>query len=388
MKQRVFIDVAALAEPRLSGIGHLILETIRALSESEEFLSMYELLLVVPKNGKDKVKNWKLKNVIYIEIPFRAVVLATLERFHLLPPMDLILGQGIYIFPNYKNWPLFKSKSITYIHDTVFIRFPEFVEQRNLHTLKTGVPRWIKRTDIIATISNFSKIEIKELLGVAEENIVVLYCGVNTKIFKQISDKQVDIFRKKHKLPPKYILYLGNIEPRKNIETLLEAYLELPKELKDKHALLLVGGDGWSNKRLLKKIKVAQDEGNNIIRPKEYITDEELPSLYSGASILVQPAFYEGFGLSPLQAMACKIPTIVANKASLPEVCGKATTYVEPKVASELIKAMQLLLSDQSLRNKHIQLGLKQVKKFSWQITAKKLVMTLNENISSKTEHQ
>lgn len=377
-KPRVFIDVAALCEPKLSGIGHVVLETVRHLSTHKDFKERYEMVLVIPKGGVQKIANYHLGMIRQKELDFRSIVLSMLEKYHLLPPMDLILGEGIYIFPNYKNWPLLFSRSITYIHDLAFMRYPETVEPRNLKNLLKGVPRWAKRTDVIATISKFSKREIEQLLGFDGEKVALIYPGVDSKLFCRQEQDEITKFQQRHKLPNDYVLYFGNLEPRKNVSRLLHAYRSLPEELKCKHPLVIAGSDGWLNEDTIELLNKLKKE-DNIIRVREHMKDSELPALYSGASVLAHPAIYEGFGLSVLQAAACGTTVITSNIASLPEVGGSYATYFDPTATKEISAALKKALSKPRVARNSTIAGMKRAELFSWEKSTNSLKSVIDQ---------
>ena len=127
-----------------------------------------------------------------------------------------------------------------------------------------------------------------------------------------------------------YILSVGNIEPRKNYGKLIEAYINLPRNITEKYPLVIVGAGGWNNDKVKAQIQKAKEDGFRIINPKQFVVDDDMPALYSGAQFFVFTPIYEGFGMPPLEAMACGTPVLASNVASVPEALGKAAVYLDP----------------------------------------------------------
>ncbi len=372
-KTKVFFDAFPLVFDRPSGIGHLMVETIRALEANKEFADKHQLVLIAPRSGLKKLDRWGFKTTIHKAVPVKGRIWSALVLYRLLPPADLFFGKGVYVFSNYTTWPLLFSKSVTYIHDLNFVENPDTVSPKTYRVLSKNMKLWIKRTDHIVTISEFSKKEIKKIYDVADERISVVLCGVDDKKFYPLDTNIVESIKKKYEISGEYILFLSNIEPRKNIDRLLDAYAALPDNLHDSYSLLLVGGDGWRNESTLNKIEHLRSEGLRIIRPKHYVPDEHLPALISGATVLAHPALYEGFGLSPLQAMACGTPVIVSDTTSLPEVVGGSGLYIDPSSTEDIKSKMAQILTNKKQRQEYSKLGLERSKMFRWSYAANSL---------------
>lgn len=377
--KRLFIDALSIVPRHMSGVGHNALELIKTLDNLAEADHSVQIYLVVPLWKKRSLSRYNFSGRLKVKVfPLPARFIELLLRLDIMPPVDLILGKGSYIFPNYRNWPLRRSRSYTYILDTVFMRYPQFVQPRNLTYLKKYIPIWIARADRIITISEFSKNELTRYFNIPGSKITVLPCGVNRDTFYPRSKKEIERIKSRYDIGRQdYLLYLGNIEPRKNLARLVQAFNSLPDSIKTTHTLVMAGGDGWLNEDIYKEINKARQDGSTIVLPKEYIADEDLPALLSGASILVHPALYEGFGISPLQAMACGVPVITANSSSLPEVVGKAAILVDPTDTEKITLAIQEVLQDKKLRENLSKSGLQQALKFSWEKSAAKLIDTI-----------
>ncbi|MEI8338934.1 MAG: glycosyltransferase family 1 protein [bacterium] len=376
-RPRVFIDGTCLATPNISGIGHTALEITRALAAHRDI----ETVLLIPLGKKSTVEKHNIDGIKTKTMPFTKKMIALVNRSRFFPPMDLFIGKGVYLFPDYSNWPLLSSKSITYIHDMAYELYPETLAPKNLSYIKNNIKVWVRRTDLIVTVSKSSKNDILDKLKVSSDKVKVVYNGVDHSVFYRRTKNEIETAKEKYGIESKYIIYVGNFEPRKNLPALVDAYIKLPHKHTSKYALLLVGSGGWLSEDIENTIKKSQESGFNIITPKSRVTDEDLPAIYSGASVLVHPAIYEGFGLTLLQAMACGTPVIAANNSSLPEVVGNAGLLIDCKNDTPIVKAITDVLENKSLRQKIIAAGNLQSKKMTWDKTATELA-NLIKNIT------
>jgi alpha-1,3-rhamnosyl/mannosyltransferase len=294
--------------------------------------------------------------------------------------MDLIYGKGTYLFPNYKNWRLLKSVNLTYIHDLGYIRFPEFVQPKNLEFLQNGVKLWAKRSSLILTGSKHTKTEIHELLKVPLNKIVCVYHGVDTEVFYKRTRTEISSAKEKYGIEGDYIVSIGSFEPRKNLVRLIRAYRQLPNEIRNQYALFLIGGGGWLNENIHDEIIKAQDEGYKVVTPSRYVEDIDLPALISGSGLLVHPALYEGFGLPPLQAMACGVPVIASDNSSIPEVIGKAGLLFNGNDINDISAKITEVISNISLNEKMVKMGLAQAALFKWGFSAE-IISKLTESV-------
>jgi glycosyltransferase involved in cell wall biosynthesis len=288
--------------------------------------------------------------------------------------MDMLLGRGFYLFPNYKNWPLRHSYSLTYIHDLGFIRYPQFTQPKNLAFLEANIQKWITRASVILTGSDHAREEIIDLLNVPAEKVTRIYHGLDHQQYYPRADAEIKTAKEKYNIDGDYLLYIGSLEPRKNLIRLIAGYCQLSQALRDRYSLCLIGSGGWLNDEILAAIKSAQDQGFKVVQPSQYVDDEDLPSLLSGASLLVHPALYEGFGLSPLQAMACGTPVLVADNSSLPEVVGQAGILVDAESEEDISAKIEKVLTDEKYRADMVKSGINQAQKFKWETTANELL--------------
>ena len=371
---KLYIDASPLAETKITGIPHFTAELVTALDQHPDNGKRFKIILVIAFDKRKKLNRWNYKNVRIKSLPLPMRIINLLWKYDVLPPMDNLLGRGIYLFPNYKNWRLSHSKSLTYIHDLGYIRYPEFVQPKNLEFLKNNTKKWISRSDLILTGAEHARSEIIELLNVPAQKVVTINHGVDHSEYYQRSKDEIKSAKQLYSINGKYLLYIGSLEPRKNLTRLISAYRALPQTLRSQYGLCLIGGGGWLNDQIIKDIIAAKDAGENIIQPSTYVEDKDLPALMSGASILVHPAVYEGFGLSPLQAMSCGTPVLVGNNSSLPEVVGDAGILVDANNVEDISAKIEEVLSNDKLRSIMVAKGLTQASKFKWEISAQKLL--------------
>ena len=268
---------------------------------------------------------------------------------------------SLYHETKYTPFNFEDGPTLVTIYDLSFVRHPEWHPLDRVKFYEKYSLKQLSRVEAIITISEFSKKEISDLLNIDRSKIHVTYPGVDP-IFAP-GKKRI------HGLPNRYILHLGNLEPRKNLPLLLDAYQSLPGSFQDKYPLVIAGAKGWCTDEIEKKLRLLRKNGKVTLMG--YVPQRSLPDLYRGASLFVYPSFYEGFGLPPLEAMACGVPVIVSNTTSLPEVVGDAGIYVDPNDTEQISVSIDLVLSDPQLHRALSEKGIERAKLFSWEKTAR-----------------
>lgn len=284
--------------------------------------------------------------------------------------------EKIKIFHNLKETlPFYRIKGCKYVC-TIFDLAPwyypnTFPFKQRLH-LKVHLKIVAKNADIIVTGSNNTKLDIIKLLNVPKEKIKVVYFapGENYKVMKD--EDKINRVLRKYKLPKSYFLYVGTLQPRKNIDKIIKAYYLLKKDMEITHKLVIVGRKGWLWKDFFRLVKILKLQNDVIF--SGVIPQNELPYVYNGATLFISPSSYEGFGMTLAEAMASGVPIISANNSAIPEVVGDAALLLNNITPSEIAKAMKELLKNEKLREGLIAKGLQQVKKFSWKSHALKLI--------------
>ena len=258
-------------------------------------------------------------------------------------------------------------KRVITVHDLAFLHYPEFLTAESRRYYNDQIGTAVREADHIITVSESTRRDMLDLLGVAPAKVSVVLEAASSQ-FQQLPDERVFPVLKRYNLPDNYILFVGTIEPRKNIPALLEAYAQLVVQDPDTPALVIAGRRGWLYDRVI-EVYDRLDLGSRVIWLEEFGW-ADLPAIYNGASLFCLPSNYEGFGLPPLEAMACGTPVIVSDRASLPEVVGDAGVVIDPADIDALCAAMRQILSDQDFADDLRQRGLARAQSFSWRRAA------------------
>jgi len=292
------------------------------------------------------------------------------HRLRLPIPVEWFTGPiDIFHATDFVLPPVRQARTILTVHDLTFMRLPECAEAGLRAYLDKVVPRSIQRADLVLADSQSTKKDLIELLGVSPDKIEVVYAGVERRFRPMEGEMALHRVKKRYGLNFPFILSLGTLEPRKNFTRLIEAYaLMRDRGLK----LVIAGGKGWLYDEIFAKVEELGLE-DKIIFPG-FVADGDLPALYNLAELFVFPSLYEGFGLPPLEAMACGTPVVTSDRPSLPEVVGGAGLMVEATHDQELARAMERVLTDENLRREMREKGLRQAAKFTWEAAAEKLL--------------
>jgi len=385
MAKKIYIDGLGLVEGHFSGVGHYILGILRGIDdilEAKKYAgeSVPDVRVIIPRDSFGKFHEYAFKHIGYKKFPASFRLLSALWRRRWLPPLDILYGKAVYIFPRFVSMPLLFSKSALVIFDISYETHRQYSDEGNAIFLSKQVKKSLQKTKKVITISQNSRREIIDFYKLPAEDVKVATPAADPRLFYRRSRKEIDGVKKKYGIKSDYILALSNLEPRKNLDSLVEAYCQLPKELKQDTALLLVGVSGWKTDELFQKIMARIDEGYNIIRPSEYVLDEDKPAVISGAKMLVFPSHYEGFGMPPLEALACGVPTIVGDNSSLPEVIDDKNARVPSDDLPALIKKMTEYLEGIDKKTAEtLTEGPKRARDFSWQKSAQVFLDVVEE---------
>lgn len=282
-------------------------------------------------------------------------------------------------FFNYSIPPGVKGKKVTIIHDMAYKAIPETVRKKTRRWLELTVPKSCKRADRIITVSEFSKSEIIKYLHIEEDKITVMPHGVNNSLFhSEYKLEQIQSVKEKYMIEGQYFLYLGTLEPRKNIERIIEAYSCFVERnyAMDIPCLVLAGRKGWMYDSIFEKIKHLKIEDKVIFTG--YVLEDEAPILMCGARCFIFPSLYEGFGMPVIEAMSCGTPVITSNTTSLDEVGGEAAMKVNPLDVLEITKAMEAF-ADENTRNEYRIKGFQHASRYTWKAAASILANVYRE---------
>lgn len=370
---KIRIELSPLASQHQSGVAQYTRLFTDALSMDKEVDVSGFYFNFGNRQPKPEIKK-SIKTTINQYIPLR--VYAKMQSYGFAPPFDLLLPRvDLTIFPNFATWPTIRSRySAAVVHDLTYLHFPEVVEEKNLTHLQRVVPRSIKKADFIITVSESVKAELIKEFDLNPDDCVVTPIPPDTTFFKTVSQKRINEAKEKYGIKKKYIYFIGNLEPRKNLKTLIQAYQLLPQNIKDMYSLVLAGGKGWKTEETQKALDKAVKSGEDITHIG-FIDQIDSPALFQGASLFVMPSLYEGFGMPVLEAMASGTPVVASDIPVLHEVGENYATYANPYTPQSFADAIQIALKTPKPSREGL---LKNVQRFSWQDNVSKIINKVN----------
>lgn len=374
---RVTIDTSPIL-PKPSGIGFYVVKLLEEIAQlvTEQtahpaiaFEPMYQISLKQALRGNfaapQPLPNYP--NLRYFPLPVKVTNLLMRYPKLFLPPFEAMFGFGdIFHGTNYTVFPLRRSRKVMTIYDLTFIKYPHY-SNAVVQAYADRVRRCLKWTDLVLTISHSSKRDIVELLGVAEERVVVTHLASRYSV-ADAGRREIAPTIAGFPLDRPFILFVSTIEPRKNLLGLLEAFDHLKKTQQIPHDLVLVGQKGWLYAEIFQRID--RSVYREAIHHLDYLSNTEVADFYRYADVFVYPSHYEGFGLPVLEAMTLGCPVVCSDNSSLPEVAGDAAILVDASEAMQLAAGIGKIVGDRAFRDALIQKGLLQAQKFTWRSTA------------------
>jgi glycosyltransferase involved in cell wall biosynthesis len=258
--------------------------------------------------------------------------------------------------------------TVVTVHDLVFLRYPERFRRSKRLYLQALTGWSVRRARRVIAVSESTADDIVQLLGLPRRRITVIPNGIDHAALRPLPAAEVAAFRRAKGLPERVILYVGTLEPRKNLPALIRAYAAIRAETGA--TLVLAGGKGWFYEEIFRTVR---DLGlADVVRFPGYVPDAELPLWYNSAEVFVYPSLYEGFGLPALEALACAVPVIAANTSALPEVVGQAGLLIDPADDAALAAALRAVLTDPALAARLRAAGPPQAARFAWDAAARR----------------
>lgn len=359
---KITFDGKPVLDKNKSGIGWYSRNLIHQLLKSEEFeCHMNYFTSGLSSEGKEEIKKLKAEGMKLHKIENKSSIL-TNALLVFGYPYRKYFGEktDVMQFFNYFVPRSVNGKKVTIIHDMVIYDHPETVRFRTMLYLKLGLQKSVKRADLIITDSYFSKERILKHLKVKEEKIRVIHPCIDYEVFNKKNAHKAEIvqqIRKKYSLKEKYMLYLGTLEPRKNIKRLILAYSHLVEKNALAPELVIAGGKGWKYQDIYKTIKEKNLESR--VKILGYVEEKDAPVIMGNAMFFVFPSMYEGFGMPPVEALACGTPVMAGNAASLPEALEENAHYVDPFSVKSIYKGLKYMLENyESLRKKLLEKNL------------------------------
>lgn len=348
--------------PPYSGAGKYAFELfyqLRKLNKAPKMLYLY----YKPLDAKDRADS-SILTPKTLKMPFLRQMINEQFYFPKKIPKNYdiyhLTGQGIGLYTKF-----IKKPSIITVHDII-----PFIYRQGIRSfLSRRSIKYCRYAKIIIADSEHTKKDLIKYLKIAPNKIKVIYLGVNHKVFRPLKIKS--------SISKQIMLHVGTEEPRKNIALIISSFYELRKKFKNLH-LIRVGNPSKPIARLIKRLNLSK-----YVKYMICSTEEQLANIYNIADVFVFPSTYEGFGLPPLEAMACGCPVISSNKTSLPEIVGNSALVIEPN-KQNLCRAVSKVLTDKKLRKELIRKGLKQAKKFTWEKCAKETLKVYQKVYTQK----
>jgi glycosyltransferase involved in cell wall biosynthesis len=366
------VDIRPLMSKTRTGVGEYTYELLNAVFEIDK-KNDYFLYYNSYTDVSGCIPKWQKDNIRIISTRWPNKLFNGLSMCAEQPKLDKLLGQKIDLFysPNLNFTAITKNcRFALTVHDISFTLFPEFftLKQRLWHKV-IRPEKQLSRADTIIVPSANTKRDLSDYYGVNPEKIKVIYPGLS------LQKSGISISEKYH-LVGKYFLFLGTIEPRKNIIGIIDAFEKCYSSLKDPCSLVIAGAGGWKNKQIHQRI--AASPIREKIKIIGYIPPEEKYSLYSKSDIFIYPSFYEGFGFPVLEAMSAGVPVITSNRSSLPEIGGQAVYYINPVNPLSIAEGMARIANSEKISRYFREKGLIQTEKFKWQNAAAQWLDVIN----------
>jgi glycosyltransferase involved in cell wall biosynthesis len=358
---------------RIGGIGRYAIHLLEALLSlsSQQHPELEFVVFTAPQTDREILRGVGAETCER----FRGIKSTLLRSSVLLPVGALCEGIDVFHGLDQSGIPLFfkVGKYIVTVHDVIPLGLPWAFPARHRLVLATALARIRKQAEVVIVPSTAAAEDVVRFLRVERERIRVIPMGCDRRFQPAEEPVRAATLRHRYNLPERYVLFVGTLEPRKNIHTLLRAFAQVVAE-RPRHELMLViaGGSGWGGEDY--KTTVDELKLHHHVRFTGFVDDEDLPDLYRGALLFAYPSLYEGFGLPVVEAMACGTPVITSDRTSLPEVAGGAALLVDPTRPEALAAAMASLLKDGELRQALRAKGLARARSFTWDAVAQQTI--------------
>lgn len=375
-KLKILFDAGPLVDNHKTGIGFYVERLISNLDKYySSDLDIYGYYFSFIGRGPAQ-ESLSYKHVRFKFFPGK--VLNVLRRLGFQIYLELLTRKkyDVMVFTNYVMLPtLRKTKKVLFVYDLCFLDHPVYLRDANLAFLNKFAPDSIKSADSLVTISEFTKSRLLHYYPNLKDKIVVtpIPPKLNSEIMNELPERISNLGARKQK----YILFIGTIEPRKNILNLLKAFALLDESVTKEYSLVIAGGSGWKNDSILEEIKSLRSSGLQIVQTGR-VTDDEQVALYQNATCLVLPSHYEGFGMPILEAMQYQLPVAISDIDVFHEVAGDAAIYFDKDRPEDIADKLNNLVSNEELCSRLINKGNERLKISSWKDNADKVFDVIN----------
>ena len=381
---RITVDVSPAVHHH-AGLGRYAHELLTALLAVDP-TNQYDTLYYAPAGSErpdpplDRLPARRLR---LSAKPWRMSVL--LADFAGLPLDRWVDGGEVFHATDHLLPPLRRSATVFTIHDLIYLFFPEYHLPLNRWFLTLMLPRFLRRADAVIAVSENTRRDAARLMKVPAEKMTVIYEGVNPAYQPIQAAGALAAVRAKYQLPERFVLFFSTIEPRKNLLMLLEAYGALLAQSPAAPDLVVAGRRGWLFQPVFERVRALGLEQR--VHFTDWIAEADAPALINAAEAFVYPSLYEGFGLPPLEAMACGVPVVCSNASSLPEVVGQAGLLLPPQDTAAWTSALERVLSDAALRQDLRGRGPAQARQFTWEATARQTLAVYERVAEARRAH-
>lgn len=338
-------------------------------------------------NLVENLKQVDAKNEYLLARPKSEVDFSTPQRFiwdqFKLPKIAAGASCDLLHQPCFSAPLCFRGPVVVTIHDIISILFPQNIPFASRMFYSKWMPFSYSKASQIISISESTKNDIIRVLKIPEDKITVIHNGYDIRLKTRASSDELSKVRKKYNLPEEYLLHVGTLEPRKNLSFLIDVFSEVIKDKKNSNlSLVITGKKGWYYEGLFQKVEKLGLQDRVVFTG--YIDERDKKAIYQAAKIFTFPSIYEGFGLPPLEAMACGVPVVSSNTSSMPEVIGDAGILISPKNKSAWVEAISRLNNDSGLRGEMKKKNLSQIQKFDWVKTAQRTVEVYEKAVGGR----
>ncbi len=382
----VLFNAESLLMP-LAGIGQYVLQLFSALQAHCD-LNLYsyypnqlkEGLIIpsVPKENQKNIQTYLKKKLIpfLIKMPFQRDLRHAIAPYLFQKRCKNLPANTLYHEPSFVCLPFEGPKAVT-IHDLSTFDCPKTHPQSRVRFLEKKMPQSLNEAAKIFVVSHFTKERLQHWFNVEDSKIVCTHLGAREGFYPRNRNESASTLEKYNLKSKSYIFALGTLEPRKNLNTLFEAFTQLPSPLQEHFPLVVAGQEGWMEKGILKAAIPLVQKGR--VRFLGFVPDDELPFLLSQCAAFSYPSLYEGFGLPLLEALSCGAPSVVSNAASLPEVAGHAALFHDPQNSESIKTHLTQILEDPIFAENLSQKGVLRAQNFSWQKCAEETFKTYRQ---------
>jgi glycosyltransferase involved in cell wall biosynthesis len=367
---KVLLDAQPLLGPR-TGIGRYVASLIEHLDKPQEievFLAFNRIIKNI-----DATNYKEMHSVLNSRYPYNIIRRLMKPNALYKFPFDRFTKEKFDVFhgTNFTILPTVKAKSVVTVHDLAYMIYPETTSDKIYHHHSKWVPYSVQKADRVIADSYQTQRDLIRLLNIPEGKIDVVHLAGNP-VFRPMHSNEYEHIYNQYSLPEKYILYVGTVEPRKNLITLIKAFSQMKRESGTQEKLVIVGAKGWKFSPIFELIQDLKMEHDIIFTG--YVSDEDLVAIYNGALCFVLPSIYEGFGLPLLEAMQCGLPVLASNVSSIPEVMGDAGILVDPMDINQWSESLGKVIINSLLRDELASKSLDRAKQFTWEKVANQTI--------------